>query len=63
MTKSQDPITKSMIAWLIKSVAGKDSDCFTSTLGDFLVMGTQTGWQGVEWAQPREPKKTSILYV
>ena len=31
MTKRQDPITKLMIIWLIKSVAGKDRDYFTST--------------------------------
>ena len=57
MTKRQDPITKSMIVWLIKSAAGKDPDCLTSALGDFLIMGTQTGWRGVEWAQPKDPEK------
>ena len=48
MTKRQDWITKSMIIWLIKSAAGKDLDCFTSALCDFLIMGIQTGWQRVE---------------
>ena len=45
-----------MIVWLINSAAGKDPNCFTSALGDFLIMGTQTGWRGIEWAQPKEPK-------
>ena len=57
MTKRQDSITKSMIVWLIKSAVGKDPDCLTSALGDFLIMGTQTGWRGVEWAQPKDPEK------
>ena len=57
MTKRQDPITKSMIVWLIKSAARKDPDYLTNALGDFLILGTQTGWQGVEWAQPKDPKK------
>ena len=57
MSKRQDPITKSMIVWLIKSVAGKDPDCFTSALCNFLIMGIQTGWRGVEWAQPKDPSR------
>ena len=43
LSTRQDPITKSMIVWLIKSVAGKDPDGFTSALYDFLIMGIQTG--------------------
>ena len=57
MTKCQAPITKSMIIWLIKSVTGKDHDCFTNAIIDFLIMGIQTGWRGVEWAQPKDPTK------
>ena len=57
MSKRQDPITKSMIIWLIESVAGKDPDCSTSALCDFLIMGIQTGWRGVEWAQPKDPTR------
>ena len=57
MTKRQDPITKSMIIWLVKSVTGKDPDCFTNTIIDFLIMGIQTGWRGIEWAQPKDPTK------
>ena len=48
MAKRQDPITKSMISWLNNSVTGKDPDCFTHTIIDFLIMGIQTGWRGVE---------------
>ena len=43
MTKRQDPLTKSMIVWLTNSAAGKDPDCFTGALVDFLIMGTQRG--------------------
>ena len=57
MTKRQDPITKSMIIWLINSVLGKDPDCKTHAIIDFLIMGIQTGWRGVEWAQPQDPTK------
>ena len=57
MTKRKDPIAKSMIVWLIRSVVRKDPDCPTSALRDFLCMGTQTGWRGVEWARPKDPKK------
>ena len=54
MIKRQDPITKLMIIWLIQSMAGKDCDCFTSVLCEFLIMGIQTGWWRVEWAQPKD---------
>ena len=57
LTKRQDPLTKSMIVWLSDSAKGKDPDCFTNALVDFLIMGTQTGWRGVEWAQPKDPRK------
>ena len=57
MAKRQDPITKSMINWLINSVIGKDPDCLTHAIIDFLIMGIQTGWRGVEWAQPKDPTK------
>ena len=46
-----------MIIWLIKCVTGKDPDCFTQAIINFLIMGIQTGWQGVEWAQPKDPTK------
>ena len=52
MIKRQDPTTKSMIIWLIKSAVRKDLD---SALCDFLIMGIQTGWREVKWAQPKEP--------
>ena len=57
MTKRQDPIIKSMIIWLIKCVTGKDPACFTNAIIDFLIMGIQTGWRGIEWAQPIDPTK------
>ena len=56
MTKRQNPITKLMIVWLIRLAAAKDPDCLTSALGDFRIMGTQTGWRGVKWAQPKDPE-------
>ena len=43
MIKRQDLITKSMISWLINSVAGKDPDYSTHAIIDFLIMGIQTG--------------------
>ena len=57
MAKRQGLIAKSMIIWLINSVTGKDSDCFMHAIIDFLIMRIQTGWQGVEWAQPKDPTK------
>ena len=57
MAKRQDPITKSMITWLINSVIGKDPDCLTHVIVNFLIMEIQTGWRGVEWAQPKDPTK------
>ena len=57
MTKRQDWITKSMIIWLINCVTGKDPDCFTNDIINFLTMGIQTGWRGVEWVQPKDPTK------
>ena len=53
MNKRQDPITKSMIIWLINSTKGKNLHCFTYIIIDFLIIGIQTGWRGVEWAQPK----------
>ena len=57
MSKRQDLITKSMIIWLINSVIGKDPDCFTHAIIDFFIMWIKTSWQGVEWAQPKDPTK------
>ena len=57
MSTRQDPITKSMIIWLIKLVAGKDRNYFTIALCDFFIMGIQTGWRGVKWAQPNNPSR------
>ena len=48
----QDPISKSMIKYLMDLMVGKDPHCLVNALIDFLIMGTQTGWRGVEWAQP-----------
>ena len=55
MTKRQDPITKSMIIYLINFMRRKDPHCFTNFIIDFFIMGIQTGWRGVEWAQPKCP--------
>ena len=46
-----------MIIWLINSVLGKDPDCITHAIIDFLIIGIQTGWRSVEWAQPQDPTK------
>ena len=51
----QDPVSKSMITYLMDSMVGKDPHCLVNALIDFLIMGTQTGWRGVEWAQPVDP--------
>ena len=57
MTKRQDPIIKSMIIWLINSMKGKDTHCFTHAIINFLIMGIQTDWRGIKWAQPKWPIK------
>ena len=62
MPKRQDSITKLMVNWLINSVQGKDPHCFTHTVIDFFIMGIQTGWQGVEWAQPKRPIKHGFFF-
>ena len=43
------------------SMVGKDPHCLVNALIDFLVMGTQTGWRGVEWAQPVDPVKNGFF--
>ena len=41
----------------MESMVGKDPHCFRNALVDLLIMGTKTGWRGVEWAQPLDPEK------
>ena len=57
MAKRQNPINKSIINCFINSVQVKDLHCFTHAIINFLIMGIQTGWRGVEWAQPKCPMK------
>ena len=49
-----------MIIYLMESMVGKDPRCFRNALVDFLIMGTQTGWRDVEWAQLLDPEKHSF---
>ena len=46
MTKRQDPITKSMIIWLINSVLGKDHDCKRTPSSIFLSWESKLGGGG-----------------
>ena len=53
----QDPISKSMIRYLRADLTGDDPHSFTNAIIDFLIIGFQTGWRGVQWAQPTCPGK------
>ena len=43
------------------SMVGKDPHYLVNALVDFLIMGTQTGWRGVKWAQPVDPGKNGFF--
>ena len=44
----QAPISKSIIKYLRTNLTSDNSHSFTNAIIDFLIMGLQTGWRGVE---------------
>ena len=55
----QDPVTKSMINYLRSKISHPHS--LTSALCDFGVCACQTGWRGIEWLQPVNPRRSGEL--
>ena len=61
ISNRQGPVTKSMINYLGSLVVGKKSHSLICALINFAVCVCQTGWRGIEWLQPVNPRRSGIL--
>lgn len=59
----QDPISKSMIDFLLNGIIGMDLHCLINAITDFAIMGVQTSWRAIERSQPMCPKKAKGIYL